>query len=327
MSGILTRVTLLAAALGLFTGTGGSAIAQSFPSRTVKLVVAVPPGGVTDAMARIVAQRLTEAWGQTVGVENRPSANYAAGAQAVSVSPPDGLTLLVAPDATVTASPHLFSKLPYNPLKELTPIIVLCRITPVLAVNASLPVHDVQQLVALAKAKPGSLNYGSFGIGHYTHLSMEDFKQKTGTDMLHIPYRGAPQATVALLTGDVGVELTPLSSVEAHEKDGKVRIIAAAGEKRAVLRPNLRTVAEQGVPGFSTTGWFAMWGPANMPPDLVRKIHADVTKVLELPQSREFFQTNSFERVELTPDQFAQLAQDDFKHWGALIKALGVKLD
>jgi tripartite-type tricarboxylate transporter receptor subunit TctC len=327
MSGILTRVTLLAAALGLFTGTGGSAIAQSFPSRTVKLVVAVPPGGVTDAMARIVAQRLTEAWGQTVVVENRPSANYAAGAQAVSVSPPDGLTLLVAPDATVTASPHLFSKLPYNPLKELTPIIVLCRITPVLAVNASLPVHDVQELVALAKAKPGSLNYGSFGIGHYTHLSMEDFKQKTGTDMLHIPYRGAPQATVALLTGDVGVELTPLSSVEAHEKDGKVRIIAAAGEKRAVLRPNLQTVAEQGVPGFSTTGWFAMWGPANMPPDLVRKIHADVTKVLELPQSREFFQTNSFERVELTPDQFAQLAQDDFKHWGALIKALGVKLD
>jgi tripartite-type tricarboxylate transporter receptor subunit TctC len=327
MSGILTRVTLLAAALGLFTGTGGSAIAQSFPSRTVKLVVAVPPGGVTDAMARIVAQRLTEAWGQTVVVENRPSANYAAGAQAVSVSSPDGLTLLVAPDATVTASPHLFSKLPYNPLKELTPIIVLCRITPVLAVNASLPVQNVQELVALAKAKPGSLNYGSFGIGHYTHLSMEDFKQKTGTDMLHIPYRGAPQATVALLTGDVGVELTPLSSVEAHEKDGKVRIIAAAGEKRAALRPNLQTVAEQGVPGFSTTGWFAMWGPANMPPDLVRKIHADVTKVLELPQSREFFQTNSFERVELTPDQFAQLAQDDFKHWGALIKAVGVKLD
>jgi tripartite-type tricarboxylate transporter receptor subunit TctC len=220
---------------------------------------------VTDAMARIVAQRLTEAWDQTVVVENRPSANYAAGAQAVWVSPPDGLTLLVAPDATVTASPHLFSKLPYNPLKQLTPIIVLCRITPVLAVNSSLPVHNVQELVALAKAKPGSLNYGSFGIGHYTHLSMEDFKQKTGTDMLHIPYRGVPQATVALLTGDVGIELIPLSSVEAHEKDGKVRIIAAAGEKRAVLRPSLQTVAEQGVSGFSTTGWFGMWGAANMP--------------------------------------------------------------
>jgi tripartite-type tricarboxylate transporter receptor subunit TctC len=326
MSGFLTRVAL-AAALGLLTSTGGPAVAQTSPSRTVKFIVAVPAGGVTDAMARIVAQRLAEAWGQTVVVENRSSANYAAGAQAVAASSPDGLTLLVAPDATVTASPHLFSKLPYNPLKELTPIIVLCRITPVLAINPSLPVHNVPELIAFAKAKPGSLNYGSFGIGHYSHLSMEDFKQRTGTDIVHIPYRGAPQATVALIAGDAGVELIPLSSVEPHERDGKVRIIAAAGGKRATLRPDLLTVAEQGVPGFSATGWFAMWGPANMAPDLVRKIHADVTKVLELPQSREFFQTNSFERVDLTPDQFEQLALDDFKHWGALIKAVGVKLD
>ena len=197
MSSFLTKVALFAAALGLFTNTGEPAIAQTFPARPVKLFVAVPAGGVTDAMARIVAQRLSEAWGQSVVVENRPSGNYAAGAQAVAVSPPDGLTLLVAPDATVTASPHLFSKLPYNPAKELTPIIVLCRITPVLAINPSLPVHNVQELIALAKAKPGGLNYGSFGIGHYSHLSMEDFKQRTGTDILHIPYRGAPQATIA----------------------------------------------------------------------------------------------------------------------------------
>ena len=174
-----TKAALLAAALALFTNTSGPAMAQTFPSRAVKLVVAVPAGGVTDAMARIVAQRLTEAWGQTVVVENRASVNYAAGAQAVALAAPDGLTLLVAPDAMATASPHLFSKLPYNPLKELTPIIVLCRITPVLAVNSSLPVHNVQELVALAKAKPGSLNYRSFGIGHYSHLSMKDFKQRT----------------------------------------------------------------------------------------------------------------------------------------------------
>ncbi|MEA2923740.1 MAG: hypothetical protein QOD25_862 [Alphaproteobacteria bacterium] len=327
MSAALSRIALLVASLGLFTNTGALAIAQGFPTRTVKLIVAVPAGGVTDAMARIVAQRLTESWGQTVVVENRPSANYAAGAQAVAVSPPDGLTLLVAPDATVTASPHLFGKLPYNPLKELTPIAVLCRITPVLAINPLLPVHNVPELIALAKAKPGSLSYGSFGVGHYSHLSMEDFKQRTGTDILHIPYRGAPQATVALMTGDVDVELTPLSSVEPHERDGKIRIVAAAGEKRALLRPDLQTVAEQGVPGFSTTGWFALWGPANMPADLVRKINADVGKVLDLPQSREFFRTNSFERVDLTPDQFGQLVQGDFEHWGALIKSVGVKLD
>ena len=172
-----------------------------------------------------------------------------------------------------------------------------------------------------------ALNYGSYGIGTYAHLSMEDFKQKTSTDIVHIPYRGAAPAATALLAGDVSMLLLNLSSIEAHEKTGKVRILAAAGEKRALLRPDLPTVAEAGVPGFSTTAWFALWGPANMAPELVAKIHADVAKVLELPQSREFFATNSFERVDLSPAQFAKLIEDDSKHWGALIKAVGAKLD
>jgi len=238
-------------------------------------------------MARIVAQRLTEAWGQPVVVDNRPGGNYAVGAQAVAKSAPDGLTLLVAPDSTVTANPHLFSKLPYDPVKDLTPIIVLCRITPVLVINPTLAVQRVRELIALAKAKPGSLNYGSYGIGTYAHLS----------------------------------------SIEEHEKTGKTRILAAAGEKRAALRPELTTIAEAGVPGFSTTAWFALFGPANMASELVAKIHADVAKVLELPQSREFFRVNSFERVDLTPAQFSKLIEDDLAHWGALIKAVGAKLD
>jgi tripartite-type tricarboxylate transporter receptor subunit TctC len=321
-----TRATpaLFAALLAIASGT---AAAQTFPSGTVKLIVPVPAGGVTDTMARIVAQRLTESWGQPVVVDNRPGGNYAVGAQAVARAPADGLTLLVAPDSTVTANPHLFSKLAYDPVKDLTPIIVLCRITPVLVINPSLPAKSVPELIALAKGKPGSLNYGSYGIGTYAHLSMEDFKQKTGTDIVHIPYRGAAPATTALLAGDVSMLLLNLSSIEAHEKTGKARILAAAGEKRAALRPDLPTVAEADVPGFSTTAWFALWGPANLAPDLVAKIHADVVKVLELPQSREFFATNSFERVDLSPAQFAKLIQDDSKHWGALIKAVGAKLD
>jgi tripartite-type tricarboxylate transporter receptor subunit TctC len=321
------RAALIGVALVLLASVSGTARAQTFPSGTVKLIVPVPAGGVTDTMARIVAQRLTDAWGQPVVVDNRPGGNYAVGAQAVARSPVDGLTLLVAPDSTVTANPHLFSKLPYDPAKDLTPITVLCRITPVLVINASLPARSVPELIALAKAKPGGLNYGSYGIGTYAHLSMEDFKQKTGTDIVHIPYRGAAPAATALLAGDVGMLLLNLSSIEAHEKTGKARILAAAGAKRALLRPDLPTIGEAGVPGFSTTAWFALWGPANMAPDLVKKIHADVGKVLELPQSREFFQTNSFERVDLTPQQFAQLIQDDSKHWGTLIKAVGAKLD
>ena len=327
MPGSTSKAVLFAALVGLLAAVSGAAYAQAYPSGPVKLIVPVPAGGVTDTMARIVAQLLTEAWGHPVVVDNRPGGNYAVGAQAVARSPADGLTLLVAPDSTVTANPHLFSKLPYDPVKDLTPIIVLCRITPVLVVNPSLDVKSVPELIALAKAKPGSLNYGSYGIGTYAHLSMEDFKQKTGTDIVHIPYRGAAPAATALLAGDVSMLLLNLSSIEEHEKTGKVRILAVASDKRAVLRPDLPTVAEAGVPGFSTTAWFALWGPPNMAPELVARIHADVAKVLESPQSREFFRTNSFERVDLSPAQFSQLIQDDLKHWGALVKAVGAKLD
>jgi tripartite-type tricarboxylate transporter receptor subunit TctC len=330
MSTATVRLALFAVRLvtllGVLALVSGAAHAQSYPSGAVKLIVPVPAGGVTDTMARIVAQRLTELWGQPVVVDNRPGGNYAVGAQAVAKSPPDGLTLLVAPDSTVTANPNL-SKLPYDPVKDLTPISVLCRITPVLVINPSLPVHSVQELIALAKAKPGSLNYGSYGIGTYAHLSMEDFKQRTGTDIVHIPYRGAAPAATALIAGDVAMLLLNHSSIEEHEKTGKARILAVANDKRAVARPDLPTVAEAGVPGFSTTAWFALFGPAHMTPELIEKIHTDVGKVLDMPQSREFFKTNSFERVDLTPAQFSKLIQDDLQHWGALIKAVGAKLD
>jgi tripartite-type tricarboxylate transporter receptor subunit TctC len=324
---ISKRMVLLVVFLGAAIAPVAPARAQTFPSAPVKLIVPVPAGGVTDTMARIVGQRLTEAWGQPVVVDNRPGGNYAVGAQAVARAPADGLTLLVAPDSTVTANPHLMSRLPYDPIKDLTPIIVLCRITPVLVINPSLPVNTVAELIALAKAKPGTLNYGSYGVGTYAHLSMEDLKQRTGTDIVHIPYRGAAPAATALLAGDVSMLLLNLSSIEAHEKTGKVRILAAAGDKRALLRPELPTVAEAGVPGFATTAWFGLFGPAGMPAELVTKIHADVATALTLPQTREFFATNSFERVDLTPQQFAKLVQDDLAHWGRLIKAVGAKLD
>ena len=189
-------------------------------------------------MARLVAQHLTEMWGQPVVVDNRPGGNTGVGAQAVSGSPPDGYTLLVAPDSTFTANPALFSRLTYDP-GDFTPIIVLCRASPVLVVNSSLPARSVQELIALAKAQPGKLNYGSYGIGTYAHLSMEDFKQRTGTDIVHIPYRGAAPATNGLLGGEVSMLLLNLSSIEQYEPVGKVRILAAATQKRLAARPEL----------------------------------------------------------------------------------------
>jgi tripartite-type tricarboxylate transporter receptor subunit TctC len=313
----------LTAAIAIFAG---AAVAQGYPATTVKLIVPVPAGGVTDTMARIVAQRLTETWGQAVVVENRPGGNYGVGAQAVSRAAPDGHTLLVAPDSTFTANPTLISKLNYDP-NEFTPIMVLCRASPVLVVNASVAAGSVKDLVALARSQPGKLNYGSYGVGTYAHLSMEDLKRRTATDIVHIPYRGAAPATTGLLAGEVAMLLLNLSSIEAHERAGKVRILAAATEKRLSARPDLPTIAEAGVPGFQTSVWFALWGPPGMPRELVAKLHADIGKVLDLPQSRDFFRTHSFERVDLTPAQFADLIRGDLAHWSAIIKAVGARIE
>ena len=314
--------TAACVAIAVFTTT---ASAQNYPSGPVKLIVPIPAGGVTDVMARIVGQRLQEMWGQTVVVENRPGGNSGVGAQAVERSPADGLTLLVAPDSTFTANPALFSKLIYDP-DAFTPIAVLCRGTPMLIVHPSLPVKSVSELIGYAKANPGKLSYGSFGIGTYAHLSMEELKQRTGMDMQHVPYRGAAPALNGLLGNEVSVMLLNLSSVEQHAGSGKVRLIAAATEKRVPGLPDLPTVAET-VSGFKTSVWFGLWGPAKMPPELLAKIHADVSKALELPETRQFFKTNSFERVDLSPQQFGELIRNDLKHWSALINAVGAKID
>jgi tripartite-type tricarboxylate transporter receptor subunit TctC len=310
----------------LATAFSGSAWAEGYPSSQVRLIVPTSPGGVTDVMARIVAKGLGENLKETVIVDNRPGGNGSVGAIAVAHAPPDGLTLLVTSDATITANPLLSSKLGYQ-ANEFTPIIVLCRGTPVLVVNAQVPAKSVAELIALAKSEPGKLNYGSYGVGTYAHLSMEDFKRRTGTDIVHIPYRGAAPAAQALLAGDVNMLLLNYSSIADHEKDGKVRILAAAGDKRTPVRPELPTIAEAGVPGFSTTVWFALFGPANMAPDLVKRIHADVSKVLDSQQSKEFFQKNVFERVTDSPAEFASLVAHDIDKWGTLIKQVGVKID
>jgi len=308
-----------------FATFAASAAAQTFPSGPVKLIVPVPAGGVTDVMARVVGQHLQEMWGHPVVVENRPGGNYGVGALAVERSPADGLTLLVAPDSTFTANPALFSKLSYDP-DNFTPISVLCRATPMLMVHPSLPVKTVSELIAYAKANAGKLSYGSFGTGTYAHLSMEDLKQRTGIEMQHVPYRGAAPGLNGLLANEVSVLLLNLSSVEQHAKAGQVRLIAAATEQRVPAYPDLPTIAET-VPGFKTSVWFGLWGPAKLPPQTLAKIHDDVSKALELPETKAFFKTNSFERVELSPQDFGKLIQSDLKHWSALINAVGAKID
>lgn len=314
-----------AAVCVVFAMFATAAPAQNYPGGPVKLIVPIPAGGVTDVMARVIAQRLQEMWGQTVVVENRPGGNSGVGAQAVERAPPDGLTLLVAPDATFTANPALFSKLIYDP-NGFTPIAVLCRGTPMLIVSSSLPVKTVPEFIAYAKANPGKLSYGSFGIGTYSHLSMEDLKQRAGIDLQHVPYRGAAPAVNGFLADEVSVMIINLSSVEQYAKAGKVRLVAAATEKRVPTLPDLPAVSET-IPGFNTSVWFGLWGPAKLPPDVLAKLHADVAKALDHPETAKFFRTNSFERVDLSPQDFGKLVESDLRHWSALIKAVGVKID
>jgi tripartite-type tricarboxylate transporter receptor subunit TctC len=319
---MIRLLATLIAALALTAGAN----AQGYPGGQVRLIVPTSPGGVTDTMARIVAQRLSERLKENVIVDNRPGGNGSVGAVAVAHAPADGLTLLVTSDATITANPSLSSKLPFS-AKDFTPIIVLCRGTPVLVVNSKVPANSVKELVELAKKEPGKLNYGSYGVGTYAHLSMEEFKQRTGTDIVHIPYRGAAPAAQALLAGDVNMLLLNYSSIADHEKTGKVKILAAATEKRNSVRPELPTIAEAGVPGFATTVWFAVFGPAKMPAELVSKIHADIGAVLDLPQTKEFFAKNSFERVTDSPAEFAKLVERDTAHWKKLIDQVGARVD
>ena len=323
----LLRRAACAVAIGAFAtaASGIGASAQNFPSGPVRLIVPLPAGGVTDLMARIVGKHLQEMWGQAVVVENRSGGNTGVGAHDVEAAAPDGLTLLVAPDSTFTANPALFSNLIYDP-NNFTPIEGLCRGTPMLMVHPSLPVKTVPELIAYAKANPGKLSYGSFGVGTYAHLSMEELKQRTGMELQHVPYRGAAPALTGLLGNEVQVLLLNLSSVDQYAKSGQVRLIAAATEKRVPVLPDLATVAET-VPGFSASVWFGLWGPAKMPPELVAKIYADVGKALDLPETQDFFKTNSLARIDLSPPEFGQLVQSDLAHWSTLIKAVGAKVE
>jgi tripartite-type tricarboxylate transporter receptor subunit TctC len=306
----------------------GAADAQDrYPSRTVRIIVPSSPGGVTDILARVVGQGLSQAWSQPVVVDNRPGADGQIGLDTVAKSGSDGYTLLVSSDASFTAGPHLHKEMRYDTRKDFTPILVLGEITPVLNVPASLPVHSVGELVALVKAKPGQLNYASFGNGTYAHLSMEDLKQRTGMNLMHIPYKGSTPGITALLRGEVSTLIVNMSNVADHVKVGTIRIIAAAGPKRTPLRPDLPTIAESGVPGFATGAWWGLFGPANLPADVVEKIRADAIKVLATPEARRLYETNTIEPVDKTPAEFAALIQRDYDHWGGLIRTLGVKIE
>jgi tripartite-type tricarboxylate transporter receptor subunit TctC len=322
-----TTVALAAVAAALAAFPGASAAADAFPSHPVKLVVPFPPGGPLDIVGREIAQKLGEAWGQSVIVENKPGAGGNIGADYVAKSAPDGYTVVMGALSTHAVNPTLYQKMPYDAVKDFAPITMVAITPNVLVVSASSPYRSVQDLAAAAKANPGKLAFGSGSIGSAGHLAGELFKIKTGTDITHVPYKGAAPATQALLAGDIAFIFDNLASAMAQVKAGKERALAVTTAKRSPLAPDVPTMAEAGVPGFDISTWFGLLAPAGTPPDVIAKWNGAVVKILESPDMKARLTAQGAEPAPMTPTQFATFIAAEVTKYAAIIKASGAKVD
>ena len=321
-----TIVVVLAAACASFAVTS-AAEAQPYPTKTVRLVVPFPPGGSLDFAGRLIAQRLTEAWGQPVVVENKPGAGGNIGADLVAKAPPDGYTILLGALSTHAVNPSLYAKMPYDAVKDFAPITLIAVTPNVLVVNASSPVQNVKEFIAYTKANPGKLSFGSGSNGSAGHLAGELYKVETGTDSVHIPYKGGAPATQALLAGDTQFMFDNLANAMAQVKGGKLRALAVTTAKRSSLAPELPTMAEAGLPGFDISTWYGLFAPAGTPAPIVAKWNAEVTKILNTPNIRARFVEDGAEPAPNTPEQFAQFIAAELTKYARIVKVSGAKVD
>jgi tripartite-type tricarboxylate transporter receptor subunit TctC len=297
-----------------------SANAQSYPDRPVKMIVPYTAGGGTDTVARAIAKRLSDKWGQPVVVDNRPGAGTTLGAGAAAKATPDGYTLLFTDSASFVINPHIYSKLPYDPIKDLAPIALVVRLAPVLTVATNSPAKTIPDLIAYAKANPGKLSYASPGVGSYPHVAMEHLKHLTGIDILHVPYRGSTPALTDLIGGRVTMYMVSYSVFEALDRDGKVKVIAAATDKRLPKRPDLPTIAET-VKDYSVNVWFGLAAPAGTPEKILDKIHDDVNGILKDPKFiKEFVEPQSYIVDVISRKEFADRIQSELQKWKELVK-------
>jgi tripartite-type tricarboxylate transporter receptor subunit TctC len=314
-------------ALMAMAGLVTKAEAQSYPTHDVKVIVPYAAGGGTDTMARAISQRLSEIWGQPVVVDNRVGAGTVLGSEAAAKSPADGYTLLFADSGAMVINPQAYTKLRFDPVKDFEPVALAVRLAPVLALGNDIPAKTVGEFIAYAKANPGKLTYASPGVGTYTHIAMEYFKHATGTDMLHIPYKGSSAAMTDLLGGRISSYMVTYSVFEGYEREGKLKVIASATDKRIPPRPDLPTIAET-VPGYSIDVWFGFMAPAGTPAAILDKIHADVIKVVNEPAFIEkYVKPQAFIPGNLSRSEFATQVKADYAKWGELVKISGVKID
>ena len=303
------------------------AFAQPYPNHAIRLVVPFPAGGTTDILARAAAQKLTEALGQSVVVDNRPGAGGNIGAELVAKAAPDGYTLLMGTVGTHAINPSLYAKMPYDHIKDFVPIILVAGVPNVLVVNPSLPIHSVADLIKLAKAKPGTINFASSGSGTSIHLSGELFKTMAGVDMTHVPYKGSAPALTDVMGGQVQIMFDNLPSSLALIKSGKLRAVAVTSLQRAPALPDVPTIAESGLPGFEASSWFGILAPAGTPAPIVAKINAEVNKWLQSPEAKEQLLAQGAAAAGGSPEQFVAHIRAETDKWAKVVKASGAKVD
>jgi tripartite-type tricarboxylate transporter receptor subunit TctC len=303
----------------------GSAFAQTFPDKPVKLVVPYQPGGATDTVARVLAQQLSEKWKQPVIILNRPGASASLGAAFVAKSDPDGYTLLICDSSIYVVVPHLLTNFPYDPHKDLAPITIVARQPPVLTTRKSLPVSNTKELLAYIKAHPGELTYGSFGVGTWAHVAMEEVSKIENLKMLHVPFRGGAEVLNEMLAERVDVFFATMGAVKQYKELGSLKVLATATAKRLSSEPDLPTMSESGVPGYSLSVWFGLAAPSGTSAAILDKIQQDVAQLNADPQFRDkVLGTLALEPGGETRQEFSNILNDEFDRWGKVIKQTGI---
>jgi tripartite-type tricarboxylate transporter receptor subunit TctC len=312
----------LALSLSCFAAHG-----QAWPSKPVRIVVAYPPGGGIDVMARQIADKLTAAWGQPVVVENRPGANTIVATDAVAKSAPDGHSVLFTTDATFSINPHLYTKLPYD-VRSFIPVTMLVLLQQLLVAHPAVPFNDLKGLIEAAKAKPGSINYASYGSGSQPHLAGEMLKNRAGIDLVHVPYKGISLAVPAVMAGEVQLTFAGIATSTPQLKAGRIKAIAIGGPQRSPIWPNVPTFSELGYPEVETHAWFGLFLPAGSPREAVARIHSDVKRILDEPEFRQKqLIDKGYDPVGSPPGEFAAYIRKDRESRGRAVKISGAKAE
>jgi len=304
----------------------GVVLAQEYPAKAIRVVVPFPPGGGTDFMGRVVMQKVGENLGTTVVIDNRGGAGSSIGTEIVARSPADGYTVLIISGAHAI-NPSIYAKLPYDSVRDFATVTMFASGPALLVVHPSVPAKTVKELIALAKARPGQLNYASAGIGTPPHLSGELFKTMAGVNMVHVPYKGNGPAYTDLLGGQVTVMFPNVSTATAHVRAGKLRALAVTTKNRTPIAPELPTISEAGVPGYDVSSWYGLLAPAGTPPAVVLKLQREIARVLRLPDVSERLTSQGLDLLGNTPDEFAAILKSEIVKWAKVVKTSGAKAD